>query len=242
MMGVYMINETRTEVVDVNGCNSYYKYPHKRISWSAIIAGAIVAFTTSFLLNLFGVAIGLAAFTNTQAGVKAFAIGGFIGLIIVAIASMFLGGMVAGHLGRRYCVRRNLGVLYGILTFGISLFMVVLLTHPMTKFLSQYNEGLYGPSYRNTAVIANPTSSSSTIISSESAITQVPAVDSTSSSAAATEKNTNDVGKVALLTFVLFAIGAFSACLGGHCGMTSKCNDEDYVVDEKLRRTPTDLR
>lgn len=232
-----MINETRSEVVDLNRDGTFYKYHRKCLSWSAIIAGAIVAFVINFLLNLFGVAIDLAAFTNTQAGVKTFAIGGFIGLIIVAIVSMFVGGMVSGYLGRHYCVRRNLGVLYGFLAFGVAIFFAALLTVPMTHFLSHYNEGLYGPSQAPTTVVANPSSSSSTMISSQGATTNGPALNDTNSSAAATtEKNANDLGKAAILTFVLFAIGALSACIGGHCGMMCKCDDE-YVEEERTTVT-----
>lgn len=233
-----MINETRSEV-KVERCDSFYKCHRKSLSWSAIIAGAIVAFVISFLFNLFGIAIGLTAFTNTQTGVSAFAIGGFIGLIIVAIVSMFVGGMVSGYLGRPYCVKRNLGVLYGALTFGIALFLAVLLTAPIANFLSHNTERLYGSSHAPIAVIANPMSNSSTMISSQDATTRGPALNSTNSSAAAmTEKNANDIGKAGLLTFILFAIGAFSACIGGHCGMKCKCHDGcSCCVEEKTTRT-----
>lgn len=231
-----MINETRTEVVDINRCDYVGKHYRKCLSWSAIIAGALVAFVISFLLNLFGVAIGLAAFTNTQEGVSTFAIGGFIGLIIISIAAMFVGGMVSGYLGRRYCVRRNLGILYGILSFGVALFLAVMLTVPATNFLSHYNSGLYR-STQATAVIANPASESSTIVSSRGTTTHGPALDSTNSKAAATtEQNANDLGKAAFLTFIIFAIGALSACIGGHCGMRCKC-DEDYIEEVDVKRT-----
>ena len=228
-----MINNTRDEIVEVNRYNSFSKYRHKCLSWSAIIAGAIVAFVIGFLLNLFGAAIGLAAFTNTQAGVSVFAIGGFIALCIVAVASMFVGGMVAGYLGRSYCTKRNLGILYGFLAFGLSLFITALLATPMANFLAHYNQGLYGSS-KSIAVIANPARASSAVISRNETVTNVNQ-NTDSVTAATTEKDVNDLGKAVLLTFILFAIGAFSACIGGHCGMKCKCDDE-YLEDEEYNQ------
>lgn len=230
-----MINE-RSVVEDRSVCD--FRFKRKCISWSAVIAGTIVATAISFLFNLFGVAISLSAFTNTQAGVATFAIGGFIGLIIISFVSMFVGGMVAGYLGRRYCLRRNLGILYGFLTFGVTLFLAVLLTSPMTRFVTHYNQGLYNSSV--SAVVANPASDSSTVVSPRGVTTNAPAMDSNNSVAAQnTEQNVNILGKAAFLTFILFAVGAFAACIGGHCGMRCKCRDEDFeeevVTRERIR-------
>jgi hypothetical protein len=240
-----MINETR--VVETNrvgrecgtcgkvGCECGTCCPKRKcLSWSAVIAGAVVAFVISFLLNLFGVAIGLSAFTNTQTGVQAIAIGGFVGLIIIAIVCMYVGGMVSGYLGRTYCDKRNLGALYGILAFGVALFFAILFASPMSHFVSNYNDGLYGRSEPAKAVIANPMSDTSTVVSKSGVNTNAPAMNSkNSTAAAATEENANDLGKAAFLTFILFAIGAFSACLGGHHGMTCKCRDEHVCLNNK---------
>lgn len=226
-----MINETR--VVETGSCHTYGGYRKKCLSWSAILAGAIVGTGIGFLLNLFGVAIGLSAFSNTSEGVTAFAIGGFIGLIIIAVVSMFLAGMVAGYLGRKHCYKRNLGILYGFLAWSVALFLAFLLVAPATRFVTQYNHTLV-PSAD--VVVANPTGNSSTVINAQGATVNAPALNSTNSAAAATtEKAANTLGMATFVTFILFAVGAFSACLGGHCGMKCKC-DDDYIEETKVTR------
>lgn len=228
-----MLNETR--VVETNICHDpCYKKHGKCISWSAVIAGAIVGFSISFLLNLFGVAIGLSAFKNTSEGMTAFTMGGFIGLIIVAIVSMFVAGMVAGHLARRYSVKRKGGILYGFLTFGVTLFLAMFFTSPLTGLVAHYNDVLGVP--KSVVVLANPSNASSTVISPKGITTHAPAMNSNNSvTAANTEKNANDLGKATFLIFVLFAVGALSACMGGHCGMTCRCKDDvcDICVAQK---------
>ncbi len=49
----------------------------KRISWSAILIGAIVAVGLGFLLNMFCLAIGLSAFTLDDQGKTVVAVGGW---------------------------------------------------------------------------------------------------------------------------------------------------------------------
>src|SRR5436305_611289 len=84
----------------------------KSICWTAIFVGALVAVGLGFLLNLFSMAIGLSAVSNSN-GTMAVAIGGFIGLIIGVIVAMVVSGYVAGFLGRLHSQKRNLGILYG---------------------------------------------------------------------------------------------------------------------------------
>ena len=62
---------------------------NKRISWSAILTGALVGVGLSFLLNLFGVAIGLSAFSMGDHGPASLAIGGLLGLIASTIIAMY---------------------------------------------------------------------------------------------------------------------------------------------------------
>ena len=105
------------------------------------------------------------------------------------------------------------------------------LTVPMTKFVANYSNGLHPSS---AVVVANPTGNSSTVVTAQGATTNAAALNSSNSAAAAsTEQRVNDLGNIALLTFFLFAIGALSACIGGHCGMKCKC-DNDCVVEEKV--------
>lgn len=233
-----MINESR--IVETEGFDPFCKFHRNRkcLSWSAILGGAIVGTGISFLLNLFGLGIGLTAFTNTPQGVSAFAIGGFIGLIIVAIVSMFVAGMVAGFLGRRYCIRRNLGILYGFLAWSVALFLVVLLSGPVASFFTRYNETMYHVT--NSTAVANPSGGYSSLSAQGPTASELGKND-TNSAAMSTEKKANDLGKFSFVTFILFAIGAFSACIGGHVGMLC-CRNEDELTDEQVVRKKSVVR
>src|SRR5687767_10657531 len=72
----------------------------KAISWTAILAGALVGMGLTFLLNTFSIGIGLSLVRTTEDGLTSLAIGGFIGLLIGAIVSMFAAGFTAGCLGK----------------------------------------------------------------------------------------------------------------------------------------------
>jgi hypothetical protein len=86
-----------------------------RISWQAILAGAVAAIATNLVLTLFFAAIGI---TLTEAGVRDNAIG--IGALIVTIGSvifsLFVGGWVSAQLTAGETERE--AVLYGILTWA----------------------------------------------------------------------------------------------------------------------------
>lgn len=184
----------------------------KHVSWTAIIVGALVGVGLSFLLNLFSIAIGL-SFVTTKEGVAVLAVGGFIGLAIGIIVSMFVAGFSAGYLGRPFCMKRNLGVLYGFTTWSLILILTVLLTASMGRYITSYSD-----------FVTNPT------IVVETTDKQVTSTGKASSSAAInteTQIIANRLGMSALFVFALFFISAFSCCLGGHCGMTCRCEEDN---------------
>lgn len=115
------------------------------ISWSAIVIGALVGIGLSFLLNVFGIAIGLSAFNAASTGATTMAIGGFIGMIIGTIASMFMAGWVTGYLSRTFSFHRNLGVLYGFSAWCLALVITIVLASSATHFLSSRNYSLSDP-------------------------------------------------------------------------------------------------
>jgi hypothetical protein len=108
------------------------------ISWTAILLGALFGIGASFLLNLLGASVGLSAFTNTNDGVTALAVGGFIALVIASGLSMFLCGWIAGYLGGAHCYKRAMGELYGFAAWCLALILMVLLAAPVTKFVDSY--------------------------------------------------------------------------------------------------------
>ena len=87
-----------------------------RISWPAVLAGAVVAVATNLVLTLFFAAIGL---TVAEAGVRANAVGtgALIACLLSIIASLFVGGWVSTQLTAGETERES--VLYGILTWAL---------------------------------------------------------------------------------------------------------------------------
>jgi len=86
-----------------------------RISWQAILAGAITAVAANFVFVLFFGALGL---TLTEAGVRANAVGvsALIATLLSVIASLFIGGWVATQLTAGENERE--AILYGIMTWA----------------------------------------------------------------------------------------------------------------------------
>ena len=190
---------------------SSYMCNLKRISWTAVIVGALVGIGLSFLLNLFSIAIGLSIVTTTQAGMVSLAIGGFLGLLIGTLISMFTAGFAAGYLGRPYCVKRNLGVVYGFTTWCLALVLTALLTSHIGHYAAAYS-----------SFITHPTSivdvNNTTMPTAHQATTSAKI----SAASGNVEAATNNLGISSFLVFVLFFVGALASCFGGHFGMYSK--------------------
>lgn len=194
-------------------CGTVDHYRFKCISWSAIIIGAMTGVGLSFLLNLFTVSIGLSLVRTNQSGMTMLAVGGFIGLLISVFVAMFVAGITAGYLGRSYCPKRNLGVIYGFSAWCLAFILSVLLASHTLKYVTTY-----------TNFITNQATVSTTQNMNMPAVTTAQENRSTSAVIVNTQKATNTLGFVSFLVFILFAVGAISSCFGGHFGMTCVCN------------------
>ncbi len=186
-----------------------------RISWTAIFAGALVVLGLGFLLNLFGLAIGLSATTLSKDGANVLAIGGFIGILIGVIASMLVAGYTSGYLGRLYCPKRNLGILYGFITWSLGLILSAAVAVPLGNYVSAYTT----------------TVSHSALVVTGANKTGDVAVESTPSSEDKNSKNikvsasSSSLAGAAFMIFALFFIGAFFTCIGACWGMGCKRED-----------------
>lgn len=101
----------------------------KRISWSAILAGVVLAMTASLLLNLLGTAIGSATIDPLQEANPLSGMGTGAGIWIVAssVISLFVGGWAAGRLAQRE------GAFHGLLVWAsVSLITVYLVSSAVT--------------------------------------------------------------------------------------------------------------
>jgi hypothetical protein len=161
---------------------------------------AFVAVGLGFLLNVFGMAISLSAFTNTD-NTLTLAIGGFIGMLIGVIASLFFAGWLSGYLARGYCVNQRVGVIYGLATWCLSLIISIILATYASQFIAMTYQSMFNPSF---AVMNTMAGKSAEIATSAKLDTSTK------------------MGISLFLTFVLFFIGAVSCCIGGYCGLKNK--------------------
>ncbi len=101
----------------------------KRISWSAILAGVVLAMVVSLLLNLLGTAIGTASIDPIEEANPMSGIGTGAGIWLVAssMISLFVGGWAAGRLAQRE------GALHGLMVWAsVSLITVYLVSSAVT--------------------------------------------------------------------------------------------------------------
>lgn len=189
----------------------------KCVSWTAIFIGALVAVGLSFLLDVFGVAIGLSAFTTNKEGMVTLAVGGYIGMVLSVIIAMFVAGWTTGYLGRSHCSNRNLGALYGFAMWCVAFIVTVLLVTQVNQFVSITHYSLYGTNVASVNLglpqVAAPLYANKHADDSTYSTHVTPS----------TEKTTNQLGQALLLLFVLFFIGALSSCIGAYAGLRSCC-------------------
>lgn len=186
------------------------------VSWTAILVGALVGVGLSFLFNLFNISIGLAAYnTDSTTGLTAFAVGGFIGIVIGAFVSMFAAGWVAGYLGSsRMAGEHNckMDLVYGFTTWTIALVLSVMLTAHMGKFVMSHTKVLTHPN-ASAMMMTNDTGTAR-------------ADDDAGTAVAVNKDKTDQLATVAFVTFFLFFLGALASCFGAHCAL-SCCSRRD---------------
>lgn len=184
-----------------------------RISWSAIVIGALVGVGLGFLLNLFGVTIGLSAFSMSNEGAGTLAVGGLLGLIISTIIAMFMSGFTAGYLGRLFVPRRNLGVVYGFATWSLALILTALVTTYVGSYVNSYTTTVT----RNTIVVTQEQPATQNTDRASRKDQQIASV--------TPKEITGGIAVGTFIVFALFFIGALSSCFGAHYGMS--CRSED---------------
>ena len=97
----------------------------KRISWSAIFAGVLVAIVAQMLLTLLGLGIGLSTIDpvteqNPTAGLGT---GSAVWYIISSLLSLFVGGWIAGRLASS--PRLFDGIIHGVLTWCLATLITI---------------------------------------------------------------------------------------------------------------------
>ncbi len=169
---------------------------HKKLSWRAVFAGAVVAIGLTFLFNMLTLGIGLTAYTQSQEGALSLVFGSFAWIIIGSYLMLFISGWVAGKLAsHEHCKPCSEGVVCGFIMW--SLYLLISLF-----------------------VLSHVTESSSTALFKSSLLNF-----SVENSKAAASSNSDAVhavhtmGIATLATFFIFFVGALGSCIGAYCGM-----------------------
>lgn len=98
----------------------------KRVSWGAVLAGAVVALSVQLLLSLLGLGIGLATVdpaAGDTPGAATFGIATGIFYGVVTLVSLFAGGWVAGRLAGMPV--RTDGLLHGLVTWSVAMLLLL---------------------------------------------------------------------------------------------------------------------
>lgn len=186
----------------------------KCISWSSIIAGALVAVGFGFLLNIFSTAIGLSIYRVNPEGVSILTVGGMLGFAIGIIVSMFFAGWVAGYFGRSHCDKKCCGALYGFTTWCLALVLMIMLTLPFSHFLANYSNYL-----------------SNTVVTT----TVEPTQTKTEKNTTVTREDLGDLSKGTFVLFLMFFLGAIASTCGGHVGV-SVCRNKECCTECKCSK------
>ncbi|MDX1836354.1 hypothetical protein DIZ81_02020 [Legionella taurinensis] len=189
----------------------------KRISWTAIFVGALIGVGLGFLLTLFSMAIGLSLFTLSSNGAIVLAIGGFLGVVIGLIASMLTAGYAAGYLGRLYCPKRNLGIVYGFTTWTVALLLSAVAIGHISQYVANYPTAIPHSVKQMIPVVTANTEAVKPSASAPEAQKQAAADNSMR-----IDTSPSNLAWNGFVIFVLFFIGALSTCFGACWGMTCK--------------------
>src|SRR3954452_4497516 len=98
---------------------------YRRVSWSAVLAGVVVAISFNLVLAVLGIGIGLTTIDPAQAEspqASTLGIAATIWWIVTALLSLASGGWVAGRLAGM--PTRLDGALHGLVTWGIATMLI----------------------------------------------------------------------------------------------------------------------
>jgi hypothetical protein len=186
---------------------------HKRISWTAVLVGALTAIGLSFLLNLFGVAIFLSAYKTMSSGSVFMLILSMLGMIAGLIASTLVAGYTAGYLGRFYCPERNLGIIYGFVTWVMALILGAVLIGLLSQYVVTYTNSI------SRTIVSVPLTVSQ--ISTPVGSTKISSNNKKGGKESIVEVNVTpaNLASGAFIIFTFFLLGAVFTCVGATWGM-----------------------
>lgn len=107
------------------------------ISWGAILAGLVFVIAMSWLLYLFGAAMGvsIADLSDGEAINRGFSIGAIIWIVLSSLVVYFLGAMLTARLSGK--TDSLVGMLHGLTLWGLATTIILLLSYAGMKSLLQ---------------------------------------------------------------------------------------------------------
>lgn len=195
-----------------------------RVTWSAIVAGSVLALALQFLLSILGAAAGLSL--SDKVSPNALGTGAIVFAIIVTSVCLFVGGLVAS----RMTVGENPaeGALYGILVWAGVFGMLMVL---MSSGVRMGYNALVGAATAGNVAAENTTANEWESAAHRAGVPQSTiddwrqkALDATLQARQAAEnpqkreEAANAVTRVAWFSFLGAWISMMAAAAGGYCG------------------------
>jgi Protein of unknown function (DUF2795) len=132
-----------------------------RISWGAVVAGAIVAAATSLLLSLLGAAFGAGSVGDLQAAARGEASAAGVGMAIWAIIDLFLSMLFGGYVASRLSGTHSHldGELHGVTMWALATLLGVLglagaVTGAIAGMGFSFGPAIMGPASQNIQAVA----------------------------------------------------------------------------------------
>lgn len=174
------------------------------ISWTAVIAGALIAFSLSALLNLLNAGLGLMAFPQNYHSMAGVTAGGYIWLILCGVIAMLIAGWVTGRIVRNQANACH-GLLHGFLAWSLALLV--------SLFLASH--------FAVAAAEALDKTTASTAVERPDATRVMDHDTTTPNEAARAEQAADNTGTATIGLFLVLLLGAIAACVGGYLGAKS---------------------
>jgi len=228
-------------------------YKAKTITWSAVIAGAMIAFGLTFLFNLITIGVGLVIFPDTAKEMKEMAYIGFLWTVLGAFVILFFAGWKTGKLIKlcpmhfsdytaavpnattsqatpvyhKSCLCAH-GMTHGFLAWVLHLmislvFFIFIAQIATASYLSNSFLNLPVGYSVSDAVASNEDNANAPKASRAAVVRQDATGDVTPTPA--TQAAAHKAGSNAVVLFLIFVMGAAGAALGSYLGLIShkKC-------------------
>ncbi len=240
---------TQNDMLNQTHCSAH-GYKSKTITWSAVIAGGMIAFGLSFLFNLITIGIGLTIFPDTAKEMKEMAYIGFLWTVLGAFVIMFFAGWKTGkliklcpmHFGaytavpnattsqatpvyHKSCLCAH-GLTHGFLAWVLHLmislvFFIFIAQIATASYLSSSFLNL-PVGYSVSDAVASDVDNANAPNASNAAVAKQ---DATGDVTPATQAAAHKAGSNAVVLFLIFVMGAVGAALGSYLGLIShrKC-------------------